>query len=867
MKTYELLKEKYKQLKEDKKYKEARTLIKDYIEKSDKDNECLPLVIRALSEFTYQDKELEFNYAMSEGMKILDSIRNDDDKQETSCLRGAIKKRIWEKYRRVEDLIESIDFYYKGIGTNNEEKLKNKGYAAVNYVHMFLTLKKELEYVSNSWIDGLLDGNTESLKNKTTESLKQIIEETINLLVNVKEEDIAQIDKSLNEYKDHWYYSTLAELSFYIKDYKNQEKFINKCLEQFNNKSADDKERQVDRTFEQLLKASRIVDHLDEEHFKKILKLFVNYDEIDVTKILDGKVGLALSGGGFRASFFHIGVLARLAELDKLKDVEAISTVSGGSIVGVDYYLKLKILLESTADKDIKQNDYIKIVENLEKDFLEGVQTNIRNATFMNFKDNLEVLTGFVNNFSRTNLLGRYYQKEFYDKNKFEDNKTLSKMNELRIKPKDAQENFHPYYHNIKRTHKVPNIIINATNLNSGHCWVFTATGMGELESMSSKDVDKNKMYVYDRYENFENEDLQNFKISDAVAASSAVPALFDPIIIQSDFLEEKIKLADGGVYDNQGIQALLSDNCLSIICSDASGYFKNEENPSSNRFDIMTRMTDNMMDVIKDYQYRDLTSREKDGSIRSLTYIHLKDHLPIFEVDFKERKQYPLEEDRKCTKTRYGISIDLQEKLASIRTDLDAFNDAEAYSLMCSGYLITKYQCKEKIKNDDEAYKGEFLKFKEILAVNEEANKKRKTLSKILDISREKFFKIILLNKKYLKIIVIALVILELMSFGSYIIKPTLHLIDSYIGYIGYALVLLLVINSFAKKYRLMNAALNFFIIPFGVLLHINKYTLERFYLCCGKTKMFIKGSDSKIDKIIEIIKCFFVKNSKNNS
>ena len=36
-----------------------------------------------------------------------------------------------------------------------------------------------------------------------------------------------------------------------------------------------------------------------------------------------GKVGLGLSGGGFRASLFHIGVLARLAELDILRHVEA----------------------------------------------------------------------------------------------------------------------------------------------------------------------------------------------------------------------------------------------------------------------------------------------------------------------------------------------------------------------------------------------------------------------------------------------------------------------------------------------------------------------------------------------------------------
>ncbi len=43
------------------------------------------------------------------------------------------------------------------------------------------------------------------------------------------------------------------------------------------------------------------------------------------------KTGLALSGGGLRASLFHIGVLGRLAELDLLRHVDVISTVSGGS--------------------------------------------------------------------------------------------------------------------------------------------------------------------------------------------------------------------------------------------------------------------------------------------------------------------------------------------------------------------------------------------------------------------------------------------------------------------------------------------------------------------------------------------------------
>ena len=45
-------------------------------------------------------------------------------------------------------------------------------------------------------------------------------------------------------------------------------------------------------------------------------------------------IGLCLSGGGFRASLFHLGVHRYLAEAGQLSNVSAISTVSGGSIIG-----------------------------------------------------------------------------------------------------------------------------------------------------------------------------------------------------------------------------------------------------------------------------------------------------------------------------------------------------------------------------------------------------------------------------------------------------------------------------------------------------------------------------------------------------
>ena len=43
--------------------------------------------------------------------------------------------------------------------------------------------------------------------------------------------------------------------------------------------------------------------------------------------------GLALSGGGFRATLFHLGVTWRMNELGQLATLERITSVSGGSIL------------------------------------------------------------------------------------------------------------------------------------------------------------------------------------------------------------------------------------------------------------------------------------------------------------------------------------------------------------------------------------------------------------------------------------------------------------------------------------------------------------------------------------------------------
>src|SRR5262249_13259372 len=103
-----------------------------------------------------------------------------------------------------------------------------------------------------------------------------------------------------------------------------------------------------------------------------------------VQSVLVGKIGLALSGGGFRASLYHLGVLARLAESDLMRHVQVVSTVSGGSMVGAAYYLRLRSLLQAVEAPT--QKDYVALVDALIEDFRKGTDSNLRNSLFTDFR-------------------------------------------------------------------------------------------------------------------------------------------------------------------------------------------------------------------------------------------------------------------------------------------------------------------------------------------------------------------------------------------------------------------------------------------------------------------------------------------------
>ena len=65
-----------------------------------------------------------------------------------------------------------------------------------------------------------------------------------------------------------------------------------------------------------------------------------------------GRIGLALSGGGFRATLYHLGSLRFLRDAGILPRVSHITSVSGGSIMAAHLVLNWQRYAGSEQDYD-----------------------------------------------------------------------------------------------------------------------------------------------------------------------------------------------------------------------------------------------------------------------------------------------------------------------------------------------------------------------------------------------------------------------------------------------------------------------------------------------------------------------------------
>jgi len=290
------------------------------------------------------------------------------------------------------------------------------------------------------------------------------------------------------------------------------------------------------------------------------------------------KVGIAISGGGYRATTYSLGVFSYLNHLQLegkplLQHVEALSTVSGGSITGITYALAAK--------NNVPFDDYFN-----------------KMYTFITKKDLVSSsISNFVDSSTKKSLIEGFstaYDEELFslfakctcetDECK---KKCINKPLKFRsIIPAPIPSTDANKKDSIEYDSHIKYNCINATDFNTGTPFRFIA---------KSPEVQTNFIFGNNFHRIKKNED--SIELNLALAASSCFPGGFEPIIfdlqkidpniiceLSNDFdiiyeqdrtkyknkkaAKDKyvkkyanVSLMDGGIVDNQGIESIIRYN------------------------------------------------------------------------------------------------------------------------------------------------------------------------------------------------------------------------------------------------------------------------------------------------------------------
>jgi predicted acylesterase/phospholipase RssA len=623
---------------------------------------------------TYKDPDLPAEERLDRALGILDAADplGASIEQETLGQAGAIFKRKWELTASGSYLETSLAYYLRG---HAQGVANDYGYTAINAAFVLDLL------AASAIASATMAADSTDLAGQRRQHARAIREEIVQILP-----PLAALPKKTWLLETWWFLVTLGEASFGLQNYAQAGQWLTQAA----NLKSQTPDWECESTARQLAALLRL--QRDPPDGEAVLREFLGGSFTAVTSVMQGKMGLALSGGGFRASLYHIGVLAKLAELDLLRNVECLSCVSGGSIIGAHYYLEIRHLLQTKPDDKITRQDYVDLVQRVARDFLAGVQRNIRTRIAAEWLTNLKMI--FVPDYSRTLRAGELYESEIFSR--VQDGESGERgerwLNELFVRPM-GDESFVPKNNNWRRSAKVPILVLNATSLNTGHNWQFTASWMGEPPSDTDTKIDANyrlrRMYYHQLPSG-----RSGIRLGDAVAASACVPGLFEPLSLSSLYeFEGKpvvVRLVDGGVHDNQGIAALLDQDCSVILVSDASGQMDSKDAPSPGMLGVPLRSNSILQARVRASQFRELQARRRAGLLRGLMFVHLKQDLGAEPVDWVECQDRS-EPVRRDPLLPYGIQREVQRRLSAIRTDLDSFSEIEAYALMASGYCMTE--------------------------------------------------------------------------------------------------------------------------------------------------------------------------------
>lgn len=434
--------------------------------------------------------------------------------------------------------------------------------------------------------------------------------------------------------------------------------------------------------------------------------------------------GIALSGGGFRATCFHLGVLACLAERDELRDIDTISCVSGGSIVGAAYAVRLKALLSQKTDVDVTREDYIAVVQDLIDTVGEVCSGNLRMRALANplailkmwlspaytFTDRIaELLDRLLflpllqrhadfDEPLRAGLRGRPLPHRMTKPGIFALAIEVPPLGwplgpwDLDAPPLGDGPRNAP---RVARLAKATEVTFNTTSVNSGAGFAFSQRAHGERPDLVTVELSDRPRLAWLRYDDITTGagfDPKAMKLSRIVAASASVPGIIPPVLLERVGQSGLIAVADGGLFDNQGTDQLLEARCENIIVSDACGQLRFDAYPDVGALPVMLRSTDILMERVRELGHRRVLDAVAQARVASVAHLHLTKGLreppPASPFRPDDAMANTFVNARRSTPTAYGVISDIQAQLARLRTDLDCFCELEVFSLMLDGYL-----------------------------------------------------------------------------------------------------------------------------------------------------------------------------------
>ena len=368
------------------------------------------------------------------------------------------------------------------------------------------------------------------------------------------------------------------------------------------------------------------------------------------------RIAVALSGGGFRASVFHLGVLLRLAEIGWLPYVDVLSTVSGGSIVGAFAVQRWPALLAAGGGAAAYRSVVL-------EPFLERVRANnfILRWLYGAWAWPFRKLSTPA--FTRTKAAADLFDELFFDGA------------------------------SCASLPASPLLILNATNLQSIRAWRFTREGLGDSRIGHAE------------------WGTQPLSLGECVGASAAFPPVFPPARIrradysfslpihEEDLLEPYplIPLSDGGVYDNSGLEAVckavkvpgyeeLIEPAELLVVSDGGSPARYQFNasgiPAITDAELLYRVDGIAREQVSALRRRMLMDSFSGGK-RCGIFVGMSSH--VGRLPKAMYKEYTTHCDESCL-----LPARIRARIERIRTSLDRFEGIEVEALLYHAYSMT---------------------------------------------------------------------------------------------------------------------------------------------------------------------------------